>query len=158
MKVPITIRLATLQDYLGFLGVAQETNEYHAALLPTIFRNAEVAVPEEYFASVVTGNESCIVLAEQAEVIVGYAMLQLHQALYDILVPRTVGHIGNFGIAEEYRRTGIGRRLFEACCDQAKAMGAVSLDLDCWEANQDAIRFYESLGMHVSLRRFTLDL
>ena len=37
-------------------------------------------------------------------------------------------------------------------------MGSSSLDLDCWEANQDAIRFYENMGMQVSHRRFTLDL
>jgi len=156
MGAPITIRLATLEDYPGFLGVARETNEHHVALLPTIFRNAEVAVPEEFFAALVTGEQSCIFLAERAGVVVGYATLQLHHATYDIQVPRTAGYIDNFGIAQTCRRMGVGRRLFAACRERAKAMGASSLDLDCWEANQGAMRFYENLGMHVSRRRFTL--
>lgn len=158
MSAPITIRRATLEDYPGFLSVARETHEHHVALLPDIFRSAEVAVPEEYFAGLVTGEQSCIFLAKQGGVVVGYATLQLHHTLYDIQVPRTAGFIDNFGIAEVCRRMGVGRLLFEACCEQAKAMGASSLDLDCWEANQGAIRFYERLGMRVSRCRFTLDL
>jgi ribosomal protein S18 acetylase RimI-like enzyme len=158
MSAPITIRRATLEDYLGFLSVARATHEHHVALLPDIFRSAEVAVPEEYFAGLVSGDESCIVLAERDGVIVGYATLQIRHAMYEIQVPRTAGLIGNFGIAEACQRMGVGRRLFEACRERAKAMGASSLDLDCWEANQGAIRFYESLGMRVSRRMFTLDL
>jgi ribosomal protein S18 acetylase RimI-like enzyme len=158
MSAPITIRPATLRDYSGFLSIARETSEHHVALLPTIFRSVEIAIPEEYFAGLVTGGESCVLLAEQGGVIVGYATLQLRQAMYDFQVPRTAGFIGNFGVAASFRGMGVGRLLFEASCEQAKAMGASSLDLDCWEANQDAIRFYESLGMQVSLRRFTLDL
>jgi len=90
--------------------------------------------------------------------IVGYATLQIRHALYGIQVPRTAGFIDNFGIAEACRRMGVGRLLFEACRERAKAMGASSLDLDCWEANQGAIRFYERLGMRVNRRMFTLDL
>lgn len=157
-STPITIRLALLEDYPGFLSVARETQEHHVALLPDIFRSVEVAVPEEYFASLVTADESCILLAERDGVIVGYATLQIRHSRYDIQVPRTAGYIGNFGVSKACRRMGIGRLLFEGCCERAKAMGASSLDLDCWEANQGAIRFYESLGMHVSSRMFSIGL
>lgn len=37
MCAPLTIRLATLEDYPGFLSVAQETHEHHVALLPASF-------------------------------------------------------------------------------------------------------------------------
>ena len=158
MSAPITIRLATVEDYPGFLSVARETHEHHVALLPHVFRSVEDVVSEAYFLGMVTGEESCIVLAEREGVIVGYATLQLLHASYDFLVPRTVGHIDNFGVAKACRRMGVGRLLFEACRERATAMGASSLDLDCWEANQGAIRFYESLGMQVSRRRFTIDL
>jgi ribosomal protein S18 acetylase RimI-like enzyme len=158
MSAPVTIRRATLQDYPGFHSVARETHEHHVALLPNVFRSVEVAVPEEYFADLVTGDQSCIFLAEQGGLVVGYATLQLHHAMYDIQAPRITGYIDNFGVAQACRRMGVGRQLLEACRDRAKTMGASSLELDCWEANQGAIQFYESLGMQVSRRRFTLDL
>ena len=158
MPTDITIRLATLADYPGFARVARETQEHHVALLPDIFRSVEVAVPEVYFAGMVTGDESCILLAERAGEIVGYATLWVRHATLDLLVPRTVGYIDNFGVSAAARGMGVGRRLFAACRERAKAMGASSLDLECWEANEGAMRFYEAMGMRVSRRTFTSDL
>jgi ribosomal protein S18 acetylase RimI-like enzyme len=160
MSAPVTIRirLATPEDYPGFLSVAQETHEHHVALLPNVFRSVEVAVPHDYFAQMVTGQESCILLAERAGAIVGYATLQLHHATRDLMVPHTVAEVGNFGVSAAYRRTGVGRFLFAACREQAKAMGARDLNLSCWEANQEAMHFYESMGMRVSRRWLTLGL
>lgn len=158
MSDAITIRLATLDDYPGFLGAARETLEHHVALLPDLYRSAEIPVPEEYFARLVTGDDSCIFLAECEGVVVGHAVLQMLHASYDAQVPRTTGCIGNFGVVEAWRRQGVGQVLFEACRKRAKALGASSLELDCWEANHGAIRFYEHLGMRVSRRTFTLDL
>lgn len=158
MSEEITIRLATLADYPGFLSVARETHEHHVALLPDIFRSVEVAAPEEYFAGMVTGGESCILLAEREGEIVGYATLRLHHATLDIMVPHTVAEISNFGVSEACRRMGVGRLLLEVCRERAKEMGAWDLNLSCWEANQGAMRFYESMGMRVSRRWLTLDL
>jgi diamine N-acetyltransferase len=158
MGEEITIRHATLADYAGVVRVARETHERHVALLPDIFRSVEAPVPEEYFAGLVAGDDSDVLVAERAGEIVGYAMLYLRRATLDILVARTAGFIGNFGVSAARRRMGVGRRLFEACCDWARAKGATSLDLDCWEANQGAMRFYEALGMRVTRRWLTLDL
>lgn len=77
---------------------------------------------------------------------------------YAIRVPRTVGHIDYFGVSKTCRRVGVGRRLFEACREWAKARGASSLELDCWEANQGAMRFHESLDMRMNLQQLALDL
>jgi diamine N-acetyltransferase len=154
----ITIRRAALADYPGFLSVARATHEHPVALLPEIFRSVETPLPEEYFAGVVTGDDSDALVAERAGEIVGYAVLYLRRATLDILVPRTAGFIGNFGVSAACRRMGIGRLLLEACCDWAREKGAISLDLDCWEANQGAMRFYEEMGMRVTRRWLTLDL
>jgi ribosomal protein S18 acetylase RimI-like enzyme len=158
MSAPITIRLATLEDYPGFLAVAQETHEHHVALLPDTFRSVEVAVPEDYFARMMMGQESSILLAERAGTIVGYATLQLHRTMRDSMVPHVVAEIGNFGVSAGCRRMGVGRFLFAACRERATAMGARDLNLSCWEANQEAMRFYESMGMRVSRRWLTLGL
>ena len=158
MTIPITIRLATLADYPGFARVARETQEYHVALLPEVFRSVAVAVPAEYFAGMVAGDESRILLAERAGVITGYATLQLRHATLDLLVPRTDCHIDNFGVSAQARGMGVGRLLFAACRERAREMGAASLELSCWEANQIAMRFYKRMGMRVSRRSLTLDL
>jgi ribosomal protein S18 acetylase RimI-like enzyme len=154
----VTIRQAARADYLGFTRVARETHEYHVALLPEIFRSVAVAYPEDEFDALVAGPESYVLLAEFAGEIAGYATLLIRHTAHTLLVPRAVGHVDNFGVAAASRGHGIGRRLFAACAERAKTLGASSLELNCWEANQAALRFYEAQGMRVSRRSLTLDL
>ncbi|HEX9038085.1 MAG TPA: GNAT family N-acetyltransferase [Ktedonobacterales bacterium] len=154
----VSVRLATRADYAGFARVARETHDYHVALLPEVFRDAADIFPEAYFVELVEGVASCILLAERAGVITGYATMRLRGAPLDILVPHISAFIDNFGVAASARRHGVGRRLLMACRERARAMGADSLDLDCWEANQPGLRFYEAMGMRTTRRRLTLDL
>jgi ribosomal protein S18 acetylase RimI-like enzyme len=158
MPKPISVRLATAADYPAVARVAGETHAYHVALLPSVFRDALDVFPADYFAGLVEGAESGVTLAERAGQIAGYATLRLRHTLLDIQVPRTSAYIDNFGVAASARRHGVGRRLMAACRDWARARSADSLDLDCWEANQAAMRFYEALGMRVTRRALTLDL
>ena len=154
----VRIRLATLEDYAGFVVVAGETHEHHVAAVPGIFRSVEVAVPREYFAQLVTGDDSDVIVAEVSDKIVGYAVLLHRHAAREMLIPRLYAFIENFGVAAAYRREGIGRQLIAACVARAKERGATSLELDCWEANQEAIAFYTSLGMRVTRRYFAMDI
>ncbi len=154
----VRIRLATLDDYPGFARVAREVQEHHVAAVPTVFRSVAVAVPEEYFAQLVTDDDADVIVAEFAGEIAGYAVLLHRRAARDLLVPRAYAFIENFGVAAAHRREGIGRRLTQACIARAKERGATSLELDCWEANQEAIAFYTSIGMHVTRRWFAMDI
>ena len=154
----VRVRLATLEDYAGFVAVAGETHAHHVAAVPRVFRSVDVAVPEEYFAQLVTGDDSDIIIAEVSGSIVGYAVLLHRHVAREMLVPRTYAHIENFGVSAAYRREGIGRQLIEACVVRAREHGATSLELDCWEANQEAIAFYTSLGMRVTRRYFAMDI
>ncbi|HEX5439901.1 MAG TPA: GNAT family N-acetyltransferase [Ktedonobacterales bacterium] len=157
-QMDVRIRLATLDDYASFVAVAGETHAHHVAAIPGVFRSLAVAVPQEYFAQLVTGDNSDVIVAEVSGEIAGYAVLLHRRAARDMLVPRAYAHIENFGVAAVYRREGIGRQLIEACIASAKERGATSLELDCWEANQEAMAFYTSLGMHVTRRYFAMDI
>lgn len=154
----VEIRLATLADYPGFARVAHEVHEHHVAAIPDVFQSVDVVVPEAYFAQLVEGDESDVYVAVCDGTIAGYAILQHRRASRDMLVPRIFAFIDNFGVAEAYRRRGIGRRLFEACIARAKECGAASLELDCWEANQEAVSFYTSMGMRLKRRWLAMDL
>ncbi len=154
----VRIRLATQQDYLGFARVACEVHEHHVAAAPDVFRSVDTPVPQEDFAQLVAGEDSDVIIAEINEEIVGYAVLLLRRATREMLVPRAFGWLKNFGVSEEHRRQGVGRRLLDACAAWAKDRGATSLELDCWEANQGAIAFYTSMGMRVTRRWFAMEI
>ena len=155
----VRVRLATLADYAGFVAVAGETHAHHVAAIPGVFRSVAVAVPREYFAQLVTRDDADVIVAEVSGKIVGYAVLLHRRAARDMLVLRAYAHIKNVGVAAAYRRErASARQLIKACVARAKERGATSLELDCWEANQEAIAFYSSIGMRVTRRYFAMDI
>src|SRR5689334_10783528 len=129
------VREATPADFPSVAQVAREVHEHHVAAVPDVFRGTEIPFPQDYFARKVADEDSDVLVAERDGALVGYAVISLRRAAHDIQVPRTIAFVDNFGTAKAARRTGVGRALFAACVAWAKAHGAGSLELDCWEAN-----------------------
>lgn len=59
-------------------------------------------------------------------------------------------------VAQAYRRNRIGSRLFEYIHEYAKTKKIDSIELNVWNFNQNAIEFYENLGMSVKHVRYEM--
>ncbi|MCL2634862.1 MAG: GNAT family N-acetyltransferase [Oscillospiraceae bacterium] len=57
-----------------------------------------------------------------------------------------IGFIENVVTAADYRRMGIGRRLFDVIIDYAKERGCYKVTLSSGNARKEAHDFYKSLG------------
>ena len=80
--------------------------------------------------------------------IVGLLMMEHHvKPRYEVVNDRNVFYISDLVVDENHRKSGIGRELYDYAADVAKAYEATGIELTVWSFNQDAIRFYESLGM-----------
>lgn len=55
-------------------------------------------------------------------------------------------YINTLGVAEEYRRQGIGRSLLELAAKRALQNGIQCLSLHVYENNEEAIKLYQSYG------------
>ena len=67
-------------------------------------------------------------------------------------VASDVGHITQICVASGYRRRGLGRMLMERCLEHMAPAGMSAITLTVTEANQQAVRLYESLGFTVRHR------
>jgi ribosomal protein S18 acetylase RimI-like enzyme len=56
------------------------------------------------------------------------------------------GHVADLAVAEDARRTGVGRALMQAGEAWARERGLPVLSLDVWSTNERALAFYGSLG------------
>jgi len=56
------------------------------------------------------------------------------------------GWINYLGVAPEYRRQGIGRRIMRQAESALRELGCVKINLQVRETNQAVIAFYERLG------------
>ena len=51
-----------------------------------------------------------------------------------------------FGVDENFRRMGVATKLINFCKQEAKNRGVDRLELDVWEFNEGAMKFYDSVG------------
>ncbi len=59
------------------------------------------------------------------------------------------GYLYHLGVLPRFRRHGVGRRLVAEVCRRLAALGCPKLNLSVAEGNENAIRFYRSLGFEL---------
>lgn len=81
--------------------------------------------------------------------------------LWIAMQPRTGGiqaYIYSIAIDESLRGQGYGRAVMEACAEQARTLGAVTVGLHVFAQNEAACRLYESLGYRTMSQSMALTL
>ncbi len=71
-----------------------------------------------------------------------------------IIKARKICFIESLGVKENYQHQGIGRKLYEYLKNEVKSKNIDAIELNVWGFNQDAIRFYESLGMNIKNMKY----
>jgi len=84
----------------------------------------------------------CIVVAEDGDALIGYAVARDHGA--NLRCTFTTGRLDDLYVAPQQRRGGVGRALVEAVCAWARSRPEPMI-LD-WQATAAAVPFYERLG------------
>ena len=69
-----------------------------------------------------------------------------------------VAEIMELAVADGHRSAGIGRALFDAACDAARAADCVQIEVACNQLRHRAHRFYEARGMHNFHHKFSRSL
>jgi diamine N-acetyltransferase len=127
--------------------------------LPDRFARLDHVVAMGWYRSFSDQPHKEIIVAELASNIVGVAMLEIKQSpAYEALVPRRYAYLNELAVASTYQRQGIGKKLYAASIEWSRERGAASLELNVWEFNARAIRFYASVGMKTLHRTLTTNL
>lgn len=137
----VQIRPITLLDYEAWLPLWEGYNHFYG-------RSGSTALPLEVtqltWARFLDKNEPMHALvAEQAGQLLGLAHYLFHRST--ILSNRTCYLQDLFTVGSE-RGKGIGRRLINAVCEQAKAGGSTRLYWLTHETNQTAMQLYNSMA------------
>jgi len=148
----MNIRTAEIKDIDKILILEDQIFDIHFKSRPDwIGKNPK---SYEYKKDIIEGNNGKIFIAEENNNIIGLCIINIreiknHHMFHDM----TNIEIENICIDEDYRKKGIGKILFEEVKKFAKEINAKNIELSVWKFNQDAINFYEKMGMKIRIIR-----
>lgn len=156
----LKIREATNNDYGEVYNLTLEVYTLHLKGRPDVYLEIDNPLTKEYFNDLLNSNTSKIFVVENVDdkKLSAYSILQIMTTKNPIFIPKTFIYIDDFCVSSNFKRTGIGKMMFNYIVDYAKSKKADSLQLNVWEFNKAAIKFYEAMGMSTRNRRMEFNL
>ena len=155
----LTVRKAVTSDIPRINALLKQILLLHAKQRPDIFKSdREKYTFQEIDALLKDPDRPCLV-ADENGICVGYALCQLkHPVEGTSLVPRFTVYLDDLCVDENKRSKSIGKLLTDAVIKLAKDIGADAVELNVWESNEGAKRFYERYGFTTQRRHMELSL
>ena len=147
------IRFARKEDYEAINALRAPVCALHSNGYPALFKPVFAKDHQERVLKMMEDPEQDVLVAEKNGQLLGFAMVEyIKREETNSMYAVHEAHIVEIGVDETSQGKGIGTALIQAVKDAAKVRGCRSVQLDVWEFNKSALRFYEKLGF-VTLRR-----
>lgn len=145
------IRKAERKDITGILELLKQVLSVHAEIRPDIFKpNTTKYTDEELFYIVTNPLTPVFVAVDEDENILGHCFCKFIQYSNDnSLTNIKTLYIDDICVDENNRGKGIAKALYNYTQDFAKTENCYNITLNVWAGNDNAIRFYESMGLGV---------
>ena len=157
--VDIKIRKAGTADSERIIELLRQIGEHHHNGRPDMFRENLIKYNTDELKQILQTPERPVFVAVNENNIIGYAMCEIitfdnHKAYNN----HKSFYIDDLCVDEKCRNGGTGSMLFEKCIEHAKEQGCYCIELNVWEFNQSAVKFYEKCGMVTRSRKMELIL
>lgn len=143
------ILLAQDRHIPGMLELLRQVGQVHYQGRPDLFRNDCLKYDEAALQELLKDPDRPIFIAEAGHQVLGYCFC-VHKRTKDstVLQDHHTLYIDDLCVDEQCRGRRIGTALYRHAQTYAQEQGCDSVTLNVWAFNENAIRFYESLGMH----------
>ncbi len=155
----ITVRMAQPSDIPQINVLLKQILVLHAEQRPDIFKfDREKYTVAELEELLKDPQRPCIV-ADDDGLCVGYALCKINPPVDGTsLVPRLTVYLDDLCIDKNRRGESIGKLLMDAVTEFSQKLGADAIELNVWESNEGARRFYERYGFTTQRRHMELPL
>ena len=141
------IRFARKEDYEAINALRAPVCALHSNGYPALFKPVFAKDHQERVLKMMEDPEQDVLVAEENGQLLGFAMVEyIKREETNSMYAVHEAHIVEIGVDETSQGKGIGTALIQAVKDAAKVRGCRSVQLDVWEFNKSALRFYEKLG------------
>lgn len=153
------VRYAALSDLPQVNVLRKQVNDLHAHGRPDIFRNDFCDAMQKRLYDQFAAEDSDVIVAVQGETVCGFAMVEyIHRPESPYCHPRSFYRVEEFGVDAAFRRQGVATALIAFCREEARKKGFHRMELDMWEFNEGALKFYESVGFSTYRRYMEQDI
>ena len=149
------IRKASKEDIPALNLLLGEVLKVHYAIRPDIFKAEGVKYNNSELELLLDDGNRFVFVYEENDKILGHIFLEIREHNENVLVPYKTLHVDDLCVLDGERGKGIGKALMEYAFKVAKMIGAKDITLNVWNKNENALKFYESLGM--SVQRYILE-
>ena len=153
------IRLAKEEELEKVNELRKEVNDVHMEGRPDIFKPGFCEELRDYVYEIWKNPNKEILVAEREGELCGMAVLNsISKGGNPFMFPREFMDVDEFCVAEKYRRQGVATEMIEFIKKYAKDKGFHKLELNMWEINEGALKFYESVGFETYRRYMEIQL
>jgi len=150
---PTQIRAATKNDVDAIADLIARTKRLNSEFDP-LFGVAQHAQDKarEYLLATLKKPGTILLVASKGMKVVGSIRAELRER--EFYEPHKVGHITDFYILPEFRRSALGKQVIEKMSGELRKMGAQMITCEVPTRNEIAVRFYEKNGFRPLLQTF----
>ena len=142
------IRFAEAKDVTGILALLRQVGQVHHQGRPDIFRRGAQKYGASQVLAMLDSSKTPIFVAVEDEKVLGYGFCQVKIYENDpVIADHTEIYIDDLCVDENCRGKGIGKKIYNEILRYAKMRKASAVTLNVWCCNENAMRFYESLGL-----------
>ena len=144
----MTIRLAETRDIPGMISLLYQVGGVHHDIRPDIFREKAIKYTEEDLRRLLQDENRPVFVALEEDRVLGYCFCVLEDCRgTTVLTDRIEVYIDDLCVEETCRGQGIAKALYAHVCQWAKELGCAFVTLNVWQGNDNALRFYEKMGL-----------
>lgn len=141
------IRLMKKEDIDDVSELLRQVNLVHHLIRPDIFKKNNKYTKSE-LEELINNKEYHIFVYEENDKVIGHAFCEdIIVENSNLLVSHKTLYIDDICVDENNRKKGIARQLYLYVKSFAKENGYYNINLNVWENNDDAKRFYDSMGL-----------
>lgn len=142
------IRFAKTEDIPAMIRLLKQVGRVHYEGRPDIFRADAQKYDESALKTLLQDKNRPILVAEESGGVVGYAFCIVQNMQNDpVLQDRLTVYIDDLCVDETCRGGGIGKGLYTGVLEYARGIGAYNVTLNVWAKNENALKFYEKMGL-----------
>jgi len=144
-----TIRKACEKDIPRIIVLLKQVAQIHNDSRPDLFKAGSKKYNENDLTALLCNDKVTVFIAsDEYDTALGYIFCFMqeykdHVIMQDI---KTL-YIDDLCIDENIRGSGIGKALYTHACNYAEKQGCYNITLNVWSGNDNALSFYEKLGM-----------